>query len=231
MFLTRAHLNLRAPRVRWALADVYSMHQAVMHLFPDGLAAADKGGRAQLGVLYRVEVNPRTGAPAILIQSERAPDPTPWQADFLDPQAAEAWSSKALNTWSNLEGQQIVAFRLRANPTKKITPKSPSDAEKARGRRVELRGETALRQWLDRKATQGGFKVVQAELGDPGDVRVIEEDRRSGKRGEQKMTFASVLFEGRLQITDPEVFRGTLKAGIGSAKSFGFGLLSIARAS
>ena len=40
----------------------------------------------------------------------------------------------------------------------------------------------------------------------------------------------SVLFEGLLQVTDPDAFRQTLIRGIGSGKSFGFGLLSIAPA-
>jgi CRISPR system Cascade subunit CasE len=42
------------------------------------------------------------------------------------------------------------------------------------------------------------------------------------------MTFGSVLFEGRLAITDTEQFRATLAAGIGSGKAYGFGLLSVA---
>jgi CRISPR system Cascade subunit CasE len=42
------------------------------------------------------------------------------------------------------------------------------------------------------------------------------------------MTFGSVLFEGVLQVTDPDGFRETLATGIGSGKAYGFGLLSIA---
>lgn len=38
----------------------------------------------------------------------------------------------------------------------------------------------------------------------------------------------SVRFDGILTVTDQALFRTTLEKGIGSAKGFGFGLLSIA---
>ena len=38
----------------------------------------------------------------------------------------------------------------------------------------------------------------------------------------------SVLFDGRLRVTDSTAFQKALSCGIGPAKAFGFGLLSIA---
>jgi CRISPR system Cascade subunit CasE len=38
-----------------------------------------------------------------------------------------------------------------------------------------------------------------------------------------------VDFEGILEVTDPEEFAAAVTAGIGPAKAFGFGLLSVAR--
>jgi CRISPR system Cascade subunit CasE len=48
------------------------------------------------------------------------------------------------------------------------------------------------------------------------------------ERKRSQLTFVSVLFEGRLRVTDPGKFRATLERGVGSAKAYGFGLLSIA---
>lgn len=42
------------------------------------------------------------------------------------------------------------------------------------------------------------------------------------------MTFHAVRFEGYLQVTDGDRFREILKNGLGSAKAYGFGLLSLA---
>ena len=45
-----------------------------------------------------------------------------------------------------------------------------------------------------------------------------------------RLTFASVLFDGELVVTDAELFRTALASGVGTSKAYGFGLLSIARA-
>jgi CRISPR system Cascade subunit CasE len=44
-----------------------------------------------------------------------------------------------------------------------------------------------------------------------------------------KLSHHAVRFEGILCVTNPEQFVATVESGIGSAKSFGFGLLSLAR--
>ena len=74
-------------------------------------------------------------------------------------------------------------------------------------------------------------------------MRVGTQSRMWGQRGwtqrrpapessaGHRLTFASVLFEGVLEVTDAERFRQALEQGIGSAKAYGFGLLSIAPAS
>ena len=38
----------------------------------------------------------------------------------------------------------------------------------------------------------------------------------------------SARFDGILEVTDPAAFAATIAAGIGPAKAFGFGLLSVA---
>ena len=39
--------------------------------------------------------------------------------------------------------------------------------------------------------------------------------------------FNSVRFMGSVRVKDPEALKDTLEAGIGSAKGYGFGLLSL----
>jgi CRISPR system Cascade subunit CasE len=51
----------------------------------------------------------------------------------------------------------------------------------------------------------------------------------NGAATRQRLTFGDVLFEGRLAVTDADLFRRTLVQGIGSGKAYGFGLLSVAR--
>jgi CRISPR system Cascade subunit CasE len=43
-----------------------------------------------------------------------------------------------------------------------------------------------------------------------------------------KLTLLAVQFDGLLQVTDPDHLRESVEGGIGSAKAFGLGLLSLA---
>ena len=45
-----------------------------------------------------------------------------------------------------------------------------------------------------------------------------------------RLTFEGVTFEGVLEVTDPERFAATVRSGIGPAKAYGYGLLSLAPA-
>ena len=74
--------------------------------------------------------------------------------------------------------------------------------------------------WLRRKGEEGGFQLVQ--------TIPVPEDFIIGSTGRKKMTFYSVKFDGVIRVQDPDVFIRTVENGIGSAKGFGFGLLSIA---
>ncbi len=62
-----------------------------------------------------------------------------------------------------------------------------------------------------------GYKVIGKK----------SEASHSKKQKRSKMTFFSVIFDGILIITDPEIFINSLKKGIGPAKAYGFGLLMI----
>lgn len=101
-------------------------------------------------------------------------------------------------------------FRLRANPTIMQDKK-----------RHALKAEKDQLGWINRKGADGGFSVT--------DIVAVDENMIAGTRQGQKMMFKSVLFQGDLMVTDTILFRESLFKGIGSAKGFGFGLLSIAR--
>jgi CRISPR system Cascade subunit CasE len=151
-------------------------------------------------------------------------------------------------------GQELV-FRLRANPTRRVHPNSTietNDLSRWGGKRVELRTEADWLDWIERKGYAGGFELPQVTASAdpisperyleafespasasqlPFDVRANKDLKVNGRKGGQhRLTFGSVLFEGRLRVTDAALFRQTLEQGIGSGKAYGFGLLSIAPA-
>ena len=214
MYLTKLLLNPLSRQVVRDLANPYELHRSLLSVFPD----ANDGGPGR--VLFRVESRPSSDwyddeppAPVVLVQSEHAPD---WNNSKLDRDYfRERLPSKLLS--QQFAVGTSLRFRLRANPTKKLD-----------GKRHGLFHEDAQRAWLKRKAMEFGFDA------DLDRVAVLSEGNSQGtKRNGQRydITHFAVRFDGELIVTDAAKFAEALRCGIGSAKGFGFGLLSVARAS
>lgn len=242
MYLSRLLLSSRSPDVRRDLRNVHDMHRRVLTAFPD--REIQDGARRAYGTLYRLETSPR-GDVSLLVQSETEPNwsrlPDGYLLDCFEPNPATTELGPLL---ARLRPGQRLRFRLRANATKRLR-----GTDGKRGPRVELFGNERLLAWLVRKAQGAGFSLPLRDGVEPGAdghsppaaerscedihryrVRVTEEPKVYGGRGGARLTFGSTLFEGELVVDDPAVFATTLKRGLGSAKAYGFGLLSVAPA-
>lgn len=242
IYLSRLLLNPRSRAVRSDLADCHQLHRTILSAFPETPAGA-AGAREHLGVLYRVETASRDGGIRLLVQSRIAPKWSGLSADYLRDTAGDGENpacKRVDERYARLSNGMSLLFRLRANPTKRVSRRSENehDGERWHGRRVELRKEEEKLEWLNRKGEQGGFRPLAVRTNpDVADVRATPGANVTGRRPARppdqagqpvgRLTFGSVLFEGRLQITDADQFRQTLGAGIGSGKAYGFGLLSI----
>lgn len=239
MYLSRLVMNPRSRQVRRDLADCQQLHRTVMSLFPH---TANGEARASLGVLYRVETDARTGISALLIQSHVAPAWNALPPDYALDDGDNIGTPRHKHlapAYAALTTNWELAFRLRANPTRKIDTKSGPDGARRNGKRVELRREDEQIDWLARKGSDAGF-VLRSVRVRPGvaDARALPEQKVTGRRqprddtsgasSPKSLTFGSVLFEGVLRITDIAPFRVALERGIGPGKAYGFGLLSIA---
>lgn len=242
LYLSRLLLNPRSRAVRRDLADCHGLHRTILRAFPTALSGAAHA-REQFGILYRLDHDGRIpDRLALLVQSRLAPD---WS--FLEPgyllDATGVTENPATKPIDHLHALihagLVLRFRLRANPTRKIAATAENGEKRRNGMRVELRDQEKLLGWLARKGTQHGFDLWSTVSNGPANVRVVVEDKVTGKRaGEQTaaqvvertaLTFGSVLFEGVLRVTDADAFRLALESGIGSGKAYGFGLLSLAR--
>jgi CRISPR system Cascade subunit CasE len=206
MYLSKIHIP-------WPLAkNPYQLHQALWRLFPGQELGAERE------FLFRVEqMQPGVGS-NVLLQSP------------LQPQNAEqsplilAQREYALTI---TEGQRL-RFRLRANPIKTIKDRSKGTVEK-KGKtftktvRVPLIHEEEQQAWLERKLQ--GIAKLETLIVQPEPVTYFRKakENRSGK-------IQTVLFDGVLMVTDSTEFSHQLGKGIGAAKAFGCGLLSIAKA-
>jgi CRISPR system Cascade subunit CasE len=214
MYLSRLILNPRSRRVQRELAEPYEMHRSLMKAFPDNLSPEEER------VLFRVDEHPRLGL-TLLVQSRDVPD---WS--WLVEESARGYllrvadSNPAVKSFDpHPVAGQTLAFRVRVNPTIKT---------KREGRPVRngLFDEDAQQAWLVRKAEAGGFRILSINS-------VAEGKIGSGVKYDgatHKLTLLAVRFDGLLQVTDPAQLVETVRHGVGSAKGFGFGLLSLAPA-
>ncbi len=210
LHLSRLHLSARSSRTAAELRDPYQLHRSIAKAFaPSGSEPeAGKGALDAARFLFRVEPPTRAGAPVmVLVQSRVRPD---WHsltgvAGYLE-QAPETVELPA----SFPEGS-ILAFRLRATPTVKRD-----------GKRRGLFTENERSAWLGRKARDGGFSLLQVSVADERAVRA------STRAGPGKGEFSACRFDGILRVADPEAFAATIAGGVGAAKGYGFGLLSVA---
>jgi CRISPR system Cascade subunit CasE len=224
MYLSRLILNPRSRQARNELADPYELHRTICKAFPN----ANYKNNESSGILFRVDVHPRTSVPTLLVQSRQKPS---WDLLLLEkkdyllgesdlPLDVENPAIKEMDL--KLSQGQVLAFRLRANPTVK------KDREgKKQGRRVGLIREEDQQKWLERKLETAGAALVS--------VKITNEQFTRGKlfiekEKDKRMNFISVQFDGILQVKNPEELVGNIVTGFGSAKGLGFGLLSLARA-
>jgi CRISPR system Cascade subunit CasE len=223
MYLSRLTLNPHTRRVQRELANPYELHRTLMSAFPEKLPAGER-------VLFRVDVDERTGIPTVLLQSHGQPD---W-AWLGDPRAngylLRAPESKPFDL--AFTPGQTLAFYLRANPTEKHWREVDG---KQKPKRDPLYKEEDQIAWLERKAEAGGFLLVRVTVLKEGNTysrQPLGEPVGDAGKGPKtrSLTFHAVRFEGLLQVTDPAKLWETVQQGVGPGKGLGFGLLSLARA-
>ena len=230
MYLSRLVLDPRSREAARDLGDVYQMHRTIMSAFPQ--VKEREGARAELAVLHRLDMDQRSGTTVLLIQSGEEPDWNRLPDGYLFHLGNEE-HNPAIKLISDalvaLREGQVLRFRLRANPTKKIDTKSGPDGQRRNGRRVDLRTETQQIEWLSCRAARSGFRLVPVGPGrNVPAVRVGVGEKLHGRTAGRMVRLAGVLFEGLLEVTNPNNLRLAIREGIGPGKAFGCGLLSIA---
>ena len=217
IYVSLLTLDAALPDTRRLLSDPYRVHQKLLNAWEDG-----EGGR----VLFRIDEG---RPPRILVHS---PAPADWERAF--PQG-RLLAAEALQKEVELRFAvgQTLRFLLRANPTVRRPARDPETGEVdfARpGKRVGLLREEEQRNWLESQGevraladgpTVGGFRVIEVELRNRREVVSFRQRTR--------VTHQAVDFEGLLEVTDPAALVNTVANGVGPAKGFGFGLLSLGR--
>jgi len=179
----------------------YEIHLKIWKLFPDRQSAVRD-------FLFRVEKSD-PGSQSILLQSGTCPVSRERDLKIIGQKEVH---------YSFVEGMSL-RFLLTANPTKRIPDKGGK--KKNQGKcRVPLIDEDEIREWLKRKFTRAA-RLQEAVL-TKRNTTYFHKKRQPGK-------IVTVTYSGLLTVTDTGSFHDLVEKGIGPAKAFGCGLLSLAR--
>ncbi len=211
MYLSRLTLNPRDRNARRDLSSPYELHSTLARMFADAPRQTER-------VLFRLE----RGENRVLIQSRTRPDFSTLPRGYaLHAECRDDYGEKLRAVVSG----QRLAFRLLANPTIRVTQGEGNTKRKTRKPLLDWQAQEA---WLRRKlADEAGAQLVS------GQAVILDTQRnekRGGRSGEGTQTHVPVLFEGVLAVDDPDRLRAAIENGVGSAKGYGFGLLSLAPA-
>ena len=156
------------------------------------------------------------GDPYILLLSENKPDFTSLVEQYgYDGDCGESKDyQKVLDMLA--DGQQY-RFRFCGNPVHSVTMQN----SKGRGKVLPHVTVAQQEEWLRQKSDKAGFSL--------GNFAVVMRDIKKFSRNGKTVTINLAVFEGMLKITDANLFREALVLGIGRAKSYGCGLLTLAR--
>lgn len=231
MYLSRMYLNPQRKQCRAFLSNAEMMHAAVLSCFPPVLeGSTTDGGR----VLWRVDRNAEKVV--LWVASPNTPS-----FEHLQEQAGwsqqQTWETRDYTTLtSGLMKGQHYGFRLVANP---VYIETTNGVKK---RKAYQQAEQQLQWLLERQQAMGVHFLTQEAgfgkqedsdeevVGAVVDTRVTGSEKLVFNRQGRKVTVVKAEYQGLLEVEDPDLLAKVLVSGIGKAKGYGCGLLTLARA-
>lgn len=204
MYLSRIKLNINEKATVKFLQSPQVAHATIEGAFDD----SDRTRK-----LWRLDYY--KGHPYVLLLSHNKPDLASFIEQFGYPDELQEIRDYQ-RLLDCLQMGQRYHFRLCANPVHSV---SQGD-----DRRGKVMGHVTVAQqekWLTDRSDRLGFAL--------GEFTVVERHMKKFKRQNRFVTLSTAVYEGILEIQDINIFKETLVKGIGRAKSYGCGLLTLAK--
>ncbi len=209
MYLSRIKLNMNKRETLKALAAPNIFHGAI-----ESCEKCEKAERCRK--LWRIDT--LGGEKHLLILSHKQVDFSEVALEFSDSCQYESKSYDGL--LGRITDGSKWQFRLRANPTVQKYCDS-----KGRGKVLAHITPTHQEEWLKKQSEKYGFTISEGEWLVTGSQWYIFKKNKDSK---SKVHLLAVTYEGKLTVTNTELFKKALTEGIGREKAFGMGLLTIA---
>lgn len=227
MFLTRMALNPARRETRRLIASRQRLHAAVMASTPPRDSSSSR-------MLWRLdEVGPSL---TLYIAGPERLDLTHLVEQAGWP-TTEGWETREYGPFlARLTTGQRWHFRLTANPVRQLSQadgrsrfqgaRTPHHAEEWLVKRQESLGFSLAENGLPavEDPTRSGRDVVVSGLG------TWRFDKRDSGFSRRPITIMAATYEGTLVVDDAERLRASLTTGIGRARGYGCGLMTLAPA-
>jgi CRISPR system Cascade subunit CasE len=241
MYFTRFPINLTRRESRRFLGSPYIFHAAIAGSFPPG------GNSEEGRVLWRVDTVDNGGM-YLYIVSPTKPSLVGLNEQIGWPDMPNQWETKSYDTFlKEIHDGQLYAFRLVANPVlNSVNVRDKHNKTKRIGHLTVLQQAT----WLvgadayadlpvsqtssstnrrQSRAARNGFKVIANPKTDIPEL-VVSHSKKSiiqKRNAADPITLVTAQYDGIMQVVDANALRRALTFGIGHAKGFGCGLLTI----
>ncbi|WP_129843111.1 type I-E CRISPR-associated protein Cas6/Cse3/CasE [Streptomyces sp. RFCAC02] len=249
MFLTRFRVNTARSGGRRLISSPQVTHAAVMASFPQLVPSEGNGAPGGPRVLWRLDAN----APAevfLFIAAPYRPDLTHLVEQAGWPHAVTdgepGWRTHPYTPFlDRITTGSTWGFRITANPVHFVRRK-----ESEPRKRTAHRTPVHQMGWLLEQQEHAGFRITEKADGErllpdgtthqgrpyPGDryhltvrdVRPLVFRKPTATSDRNRATIVTATFDGRLEVTNADVLRRTLTQGLGKAKAYGCGLMTLA---
>ncbi|TWG14480.1 type I-E CRISPR-associated protein Cas6/Cse3/CasE [Actinoplanes teichomyceticus] len=219
MYLTRFRINPARRDARKLLTSPQAMHAAVLAGFPH----PEDHTRSDARTLWRLDQSTDRQITLYIV--------SPGQPDLTHLVEQAGWPT--IDTWltrpyqpflDTLQNGQQWAFRLTANPVRSGRRKDGDDTQ----RYGHLTADQQTR-WLRERTERNGFIIADQPDGQPNLLLHQRQSLRfTRRRGERPVSLVTATYDGVLTIQDVDGFRAALTRGIGHARAYGCGLLTLA---
>jgi len=222
-YLSRIYLNPLRRQTQAFLRNPEKLHAAVLNGIPTQPVTER--------ILWRVEPDPSHRA-ELLVLSQTRPS---WEAlieqggwpNADQPQARTADLQPLLDT---INLGRSFRLRVRVNPVVSTKAPPPNDPgrTRTRGHPVPVKSQDQPRWFLDH-LPGWGYQPITNSTGQPELVQLERASVRFTRRPETApVTLAAATFEARVTIADHTAATRSMLQGVGRARAYGFGLVTLA---
>ncbi len=200
MYLTRIKMPLHSRKTIEYLRNSQRMHQLVTRLFDSKQASGH--------ILYRANVS----SDNVMVYTY-----SDFPISVLDDEVQITGEKDITDLVESFEDGMVMNFDLLTYPYKKV-----KQADKKNSQRRGLKTYDERLNWLNRKARQNGFEILNVNESSNRHVYGVHLNEKGGS-----MHINAYEYQGVLRITDKELFKNAMHNGIGSGKAYGLGMMLV----